>query len=106
MGDRDEGVRHAEIRILPHARHQEELVARGVAVEVVAVVEIPIAGEDVVEGVRGLMGEILVHRADRHEGLPGIEGMGRGDGSQRWVAAQSNASGARREDGVAGFGGS
>ena len=70
MGDRDEGICDTEIRILAHARNHEEVVTRVVHIEVVAIVEISIAGEYIVEGVGGLMGEILVHRADRHTDAP------------------------------------
>jgi hypothetical protein len=66
VGDRYERIGDAEVRVLAETRDQEQLAARGVAVEVVAVVEVAIAGEDVVERVGGLVGEVLVHRADRH----------------------------------------
>ena len=66
MGDRREGVGHAEVRVLAETEDHEELVARRVQIEVVAIEEVAIAGEDVVEGVGGLMGEIVVHRAERH----------------------------------------
>jgi len=55
-----EGVLHAEVRVLAHAHHDEELVARGVEVEVVAVVEVAIAGADVAHHVGGLVDGVVV----------------------------------------------
>ena len=69
VGNRDERIGGAEVRILAHARDEEEFIAGRMHVEVVAVVEISIAGKDVVEGLAGLVGEVLVHGADGH-GFP------------------------------------
>jgi hypothetical protein len=52
-----ERVLDGEIRVLPHAEHHEQRVARGVQVEVVAVVEVPIARRDEADRLGG-----LVHR--------------------------------------------
>ena len=44
-----ERVLHAEVRVLAQPHHHEQLVARAVQVEVVAVVEVAIAGADVAD---------------------------------------------------------
>ena len=59
-----EGVLRPEVRVLPHAHHQEQLVARGVAVEVVAVVEVAIAGRDEPHRLGGLMDREVVPGRD------------------------------------------
>jgi len=55
-----ESVLDGQVRVLPHAHDHEELVARGVEVEVVAVVEIAVAGADEAHRLGGLMdGEVV-----------------------------------------------
>ena len=58
--DDREGVLHREVRVLAHPHHQEQLVARTVEVEVVAIVEIAIAGSRVPDGLRHLVNRVIV----------------------------------------------
>ena len=60
--DINEGVGHPEVRVLPQSEHGEELVRRSVKVEVVAVVEVTIAGRRVGDQIAGLVDGVVVPR--------------------------------------------
>ena len=74
-----EGVLGGQVRVLAHAHHHEQLVGRGVQVEVVAVVEVAVAGRDVAHRLAGLVdrevvpgrehGGLLAARAATRQGL-------------------------------------
>ena len=59
-----EGVLHAEVRVLPEPEDRAELAVRGVQVEVVAVVEVAVAGADVADHVGDLVQRVVVHRRE------------------------------------------
>jgi hypothetical protein len=58
--DDGEGVLGAEVRVQAEAEHQEQVARAVVGVEVVAVVEVPIAGPDVADGLGHLVDRVVV----------------------------------------------
>jgi len=64
--DDGERILRPEIGVLPEPDHEKELVARAMQVEVVAVVEVPVAGGDVPDRFGDLMDGIVVPRRERH----------------------------------------
>src|SRR5262249_26967383 len=62
--DARERVLHAEVRGLPDTHDQHQLVAASVQVEVVAVVEVAVAGPDVADRLRDLVERVVVHRRE------------------------------------------
>ena len=74
LQDDDEGVRHAEVRVLAHAGDEEQLVAAVVQVEVVPVVEVPVARAHVAHRLGDLVDGIVIewrqHGSLSSAGLP------------------------------------
>jgi hypothetical protein len=60
--DARERVLHREVRVLAQAEDQECAAVVGVAVEVVAVVEVPVTRGDVTDGLGGLVDRVVVPR--------------------------------------------
>ena len=74
--DERERVLHRQVRVLAHPEDHHQLVRRRVEHEVVAVVEVPVAGGGVAHDLGGLVDRVVVQRRQRHGGLL-ISGMGR-----------------------------
>jgi hypothetical protein len=66
----DEGVDHTQVRVLAKAEDGEPLIRARMHVEVVAVVEVPIAGGGVRDELGRLMNGKIVPRRERHNVLP------------------------------------
>jgi hypothetical protein len=67
--DARERVLHREIRVLAEAHHHEQLAGGAVQVEVVAIVEVAIAGADVADRVGDLVNRIVVPRREHEASL-------------------------------------
>ena len=63
-----------EVRVLAHPEHAEQLVGGAVGVEVGAVVEVAVAGDDVAHRHRRLVDRVLVEGRQRHGRLSGLGG--------------------------------
>jgi hypothetical protein len=59
--DQDEGVLGAEVRVVAHARDEEDVAGPVVGVEIAAVVEVAVAAADVGHRLRQLVDRVLVH---------------------------------------------
>lgn len=87
----DERVDHAEVGVHAPAGDQEDVARAVVGVEVVAVVEVLVAGECLGHGQRGLVDGVLVEVDGLHGGLPGTVVAARG-----WLASMVDDDGAAR----------
>ena len=67
---RDERIGHAEVGVLTQPGDDEQLVAARVHVEVIAVVEIAVGCDDMIERVGCLVGKELVESAEWHVPSP------------------------------------
>jgi hypothetical protein len=71
MDDGGEGVHDPQVGVGAHSQHQEDGAVQRVAVEIVAVVEAAVAAADVSEGLRDLVGQVVVHGGE-HEGTSAL----------------------------------